>query len=374
MSKSIKNIKLEGKLILSKLVSRSNISTAANTTATATRNSSAMKLLDSSNVIFKIEEAHPSLNLPGYFEPMPSIVNIQRVFANLHYTVRHKRSPKFEQWKKYYFSNENLAVISDFFWLAMCRIVHKGRYLEQEEILLDRIAGNYMQLFSSVPAEDKQLFFKSYYDTLAQSVYYSLFFAFPKSRSLILSEEFKSEFYEIIVNEVAGVPLAEPSYKKWVLNLGSGNIFNVSIRAVSTGAISSRDSKPFQPVNLRYTPIMERYMKSRNYQGYSTVPSRRLHLSRKTSRSQAQTEHRMESFIKFAKESVSKTIQRFTEYDEYSLKLREKLHKNRMKTISHAKLLNAYTDRILRSSAHEYANKIASLPKESQCNSNLTGS
>jgi hypothetical protein len=366
-------MKLEGSLLFSKLVSRSNVSTAANTIATATRNSSAMKLLDSSNVIFKIEEAHPSLNLPGDFEPMPSIVNIQRVFANLSYTVKHKRSPRFEQWKKYYFSNENIAVISDFFWLAMCRIVHKGRYLEQEEILLDRIAGNYMQMFSSVPAEDKQLFFKSYYDILAQSVYYSMFFAFPKSRSLILSEEFKSDFFEIIENEVTGVPLAEPAYKKWVLNLGAGNILNVRMRAGSTGAISSRDSKPFQQVNLRYTPIMERYMKSRNYEGYSRVPSRTLNLSRKSSRSLAATEHRMESFVKFAKESVSKTIQRFTEYDEYSLKLREKMHKNRMRTISHTKLLNAYTDRILRSGAHEYANKIASLPKELQYNSKLTG-
>lgn len=369
MSFRLEHIKSVCPIRFSNLISHSNISTAAHTLAAGTRSSSAMQLPDVSNVIFKIEDATPSLNLPGDYEPIPHIVNMKRVYSHLTQTYRNNKE-RLEVWSKYYFSIENLAVISDFFWLAVCRIVHKGRYLEQEEILLNRISHNYMVLFSNVAPKDKSLFFKNYYDTLAQSVFYCLFFAFPKSRSRILSEEFKNSFYNIVSQEVTGIPLAEPPYKKWVLDLGSGNILSDTLRPVSTEMSSGKENKSIIAVNLRYTPLMERYMKSRNYEGYNKVPPRRLKLSQKDRQNDARSARRMNSFVKFAKESVSRTMERFNDYEDYSSKLRQKLHKNHLQTLSHAKLLTAYTDRVLRTNAHEYSNKLVSLPKELQCNNN----
>lgn len=52
------------------------------------------------------------------------------------------------------------------------------------ENLLNRISRNYVNLMLSIEDEaDNEAFFKRYFDIIAQSVFYSFFYAFPKSRS-----------------------------------------------------------------------------------------------------------------------------------------------------------------------------------------------
>lgn len=47
-----------------------------------------------------------------------------------------------------------------------------------------RIAKSYIGLFLSIPdKKENDVFFKEYFNTLAQSVFYSFFYAFPKSRA-----------------------------------------------------------------------------------------------------------------------------------------------------------------------------------------------
>lgn len=82
------------------------------------------------------------------------------------------------------------ALISDCFWLVICRVFNPGKYEDYEELYLDRIASNYVSYTLVVDVEDnkkerekKDRFFKFFYDIISQSVYFCLFFAFPKSRS-----------------------------------------------------------------------------------------------------------------------------------------------------------------------------------------------
>ena len=95
--------------------------------------------------------------------------------------------------------------------------------------MLDRIAFNYVQLFLLVEPGYRDTFFKCYYDLVAQAVYYSYFFAYPKSRTRITSEEFLNEFYEIISMTITGIPVSTLSYKKWDFDLGAGDILCLSL-------------------------------------------------------------------------------------------------------------------------------------------------
>jgi len=66
-----------------------------------------------------------------------------------------------------------------------------------EENLLDRIAKNYINMLLSIEDPvDNQSFFKRYFDIIAQAVFYSYFYAFPKSRS-----EFNDELKKDLINE-----------------------------------------------------------------------------------------------------------------------------------------------------------------------------
>ena len=73
--------------------------------------------------------------------------------------------------------------MSDCFWYAICKFFHTGKYKEIESKLKDRIAKNYVNFFLTIEDPyEKDEFFKRYFDILSQSTFYSLFYAFPKSR------------------------------------------------------------------------------------------------------------------------------------------------------------------------------------------------
>lgn len=80
-------------------------------------------------------------------------------------------------------------------------------------------------LLSIENKNDNNMFFKKYFDIIAQAVFYSFFYAFPKSRS-----EFGNELKSDLINEFSyiftGIQITN-SYKywsQWNLDLGAGNI------------------------------------------------------------------------------------------------------------------------------------------------------
>jgi len=79
------------------------------------------------------------------------------------------------------------ALISDAFWYIICKVCNpKPEFEQHQEFLLDRIAANFVS-FTLIEdrkfTEDaKKQFFKKFYDIISQAVFYSLFYAYPKSR------------------------------------------------------------------------------------------------------------------------------------------------------------------------------------------------
>ena len=113
-----------------------------------------------------------------------------------------------EKWTKYLKLIENRALVSDSFWYAICKFFHSGKYTYSEEELEKRIGKNYIGLFLSI--EDKKeskIFFKEYFNTLAQSVFYSFFYAFPKSR-VKFDNKLKDELLSVFSRIFTGIEIS----------------------------------------------------------------------------------------------------------------------------------------------------------------------
>ena len=88
------------------------------------------------------------------------------------------------------------------------------------------MAANYVSftLVEDVKIDPKQKerFFKGFYDIISQSVFYSLFYAFPKSRSS-LTDEMKRKLLNIFSKLFTGMKIKSAKYDHWSLDLGTGN-------------------------------------------------------------------------------------------------------------------------------------------------------
>ncbi len=79
---------------------------------------------------------------------------------------------------------------------------------------MNRLARNYVNILLSIENKnDNNMFFKKYFDIIAQAVFYSFFYAFPKSRS-----EFDDELKSDLLNEFSrlftGIQISNP-HKYW---------------------------------------------------------------------------------------------------------------------------------------------------------------
>lgn len=111
------------------------------------------------------------------------------------------------------------AVICDAFWYIICKILNPQPEFEQhQEFLLDRIAANFVS-FTLIEDERftedaKKRFFKSFYDIIAQAVYYSLFYAYPKSRKR-LDETFMRKLLTTFSELFTGTCIHSASFTHW---------------------------------------------------------------------------------------------------------------------------------------------------------------
>lgn len=136
--------------------------------------------------------------------------------SSIRHPLRKKRESEYEKWQRYLSLEENIAIVSDSFWYAISKFQEKrlarllgGETMSQEEFqleekkfknvqekLLGRIARNYVNILLSIENKtDNNAFFKKFFDTIAQAVFYSFFYAFPKSRS-----EFNNELKADLIN------------------------------------------------------------------------------------------------------------------------------------------------------------------------------
>jgi len=135
------------------------------------------------------------------------------------------------------------ALIADSFWYIICKFFKLNdidenklkeseaykrgieEYTRKKELLLDRLAANFVSFFINYRSKQKFIF-KVLSDLIAQAVFFSLFFAYPKSRS-----KFDIALIFDLLREFAGLfngprircdSLALISH--WRLDLGTGDI------------------------------------------------------------------------------------------------------------------------------------------------------
>ena len=120
------------------------------------------------------------------------------------------------------------ALISDSFWYVICVFFKEQspKYNAKKEQLLDRISANFVSFFIEYKSSKQQFIFTYLYDLLAQAVFFSLFFAYPKSRAKFdIKLIFKLlKMFSELFNGPKITTASLPLLKHWTLNLGTGNI------------------------------------------------------------------------------------------------------------------------------------------------------
>lgn len=130
-----------------------------------------------------------------------------------------QKKKKKEHWLNLIYLEHCDALISDSFWYVICKICNpKPEFEHHQEFLLDRIAANFVS-FTLIEDERfdqvaKENFFKKLYDIIAQSVYYSLYYAYPKSRKT-LTVDFMRQLTNTFSELFTGTVIHSASLSHW---------------------------------------------------------------------------------------------------------------------------------------------------------------
>lgn len=108
-------------------------------------------------------------------------------------------------------------------------------YQNIENSILDRMASNYIEFMIGCDGKEKDLFFQIYFDIVAQGVFYSFFYAFPKSR-LQFDDEYKKFVFHVFAELFTGLKITYKSQfikgwtfvTNWKLDLGAGDVLQQS--------------------------------------------------------------------------------------------------------------------------------------------------
>lgn len=206
------------------------------------------------NEIFSYEEVPAAVIIETKdFTPMNKYFNIHtgrvrnNIMNTLHFlntkTKDVDKEQRFLDWRKRLELSENENIITDGFWLILLRkninqYKDKARKIKEiEGILLDRIAVNYVGLMERAFGIDKALFFQIYFDIISQGVFYSFFYAFPKSRE-VFNDSFKRFIFDTFTQLFTGINISPKSkfikgsdyefISHWCLDLGAGDVLKSS--------------------------------------------------------------------------------------------------------------------------------------------------
>jgi len=272
-----------------------------------------------------------------------------------------------------------VAVINDTFWFCICRYFKKDRHKDVEETLLDRISANFVGLFSSVNPQRKDFFFRCYADAVAQAVLYAMFLAYPKSR-VHFTEEFRKQLIILISYWTTGVYPEFVDASHWKLNLGGGDVLQSTTfkGASGTSAGPASASKAFSTDELigkrgsmkhraprpsrefRYSPLVDRFLRSRRYSSVNLVPATRMHVTAAEERSKLMdAKHAM--LVERAAMAREKCDDMVAEYSELCAENRRVERQRQLQWQTAKKRLEIRRKEVLRSDPHEYANYLVSL-------------
>ena len=235
---------------------------------------------EQSELVYRIEDAvYPADD--GRVAPLPANSNFSKVVDSVVSTLLGRRLRHSEELaaslRDHYFRSETVSLISDVFWLCLLHMEQPETLAQVQGSLLDRVASNYIEIFWSLLPGQRDLLLSDFHDGVSQAVFYSMFFAFPKSRSKLNTDQKKRELLSIVAKYLVGLPLSSYSYQHWNLDLGNGNVLlqPIEARPVKPKLLGkSPIVRKLTPV--RYSPLVGRYLVQHKYEQRNAVSSWKL--------------------------------------------------------------------------------------------------
>lgn len=312
--------------------------------------------------------------------PLPPTIPMDKVMTNIVNNLDFKAWSENARsmWFKDFKSPPSRAVISDTFWYCICWYFKPGKHVDLEEGLYDRIAANFVALFSSVVQSRKDFFFRCYADAVAQAVLYAMFLAYPKSR-VHFTEQFRKDLIIRISYWTTGICPEFVDASHWKLNLGGGDVLQSTAsqhnwrtaerenqsHALSVDALAGRRTslahRPPRPVRpLRYSPLVEHFLKSRKYSSVNLIRATRMSMTTAEERAKLMDmKHAM--LLERANAARAHCEQVVQEYNEECAEARRQDRQRQLQAQMAKKRLEIRRKEVLRSDPHEYSNYLVSL-------------
>jgi Protein of unknown function len=329
--------------------------------------------VEKKTIVFKIEDVEPPMSVNNQPIPLPENSNLPKVIDNILETLK-TINPKFKSlavsnvWSKYFETKECKGILSDMFWYCLITIDKRNNLKEYEKSLLDRISYNYIQLFVNVSRFDKEIFFENFYDCIAQGVFYSMFFSYPKSRSRLNSEEFKNKLFEIVSSKLTGINVSNQSYNNWILDLGAGNVLKKSTprsqeTSVTHDSAQSRIKKQTKRTlqQMRYSPLVTKYLYAKRYEAINSIPGWNMRYTLRNIEKEQELDRKYTYYKKLAIDTERNAKQRYREYKKISSEIDEVIKEEHKEFRKFEGKLEARTKQILKEGPSEFANKLVSL-------------
>eukprot|EP00357_Protocruzia_adherens_P036770 CAMPEP_0114997576 /NCGR_PEP_ID=MMETSP0216-20121206/14982_1 /TAXON_ID=223996 /ORGANISM="Protocruzia adherens, Strain Boccale" /LENGTH=405 /DNA_ID=CAMNT_0002361985 /DNA_START=218 /DNA_END=1435 /DNA_ORIENTATION=- len=338
--------------------------------------------------VLKIELAEPPRNLGIHMADLPTNVRVDRVKVNVRHTANKALEGRLRKlWWAEFNSTQSTAIICDSFWYVVCKLFKPGRYEKIEAFLYNRIARNYVGLFLRVDKDFKHVFFNDYYDYLAQSVFYSLFYAYPKSRTSF-NDEFKHLLLEFFSEMLTGIKVSGDSTDRWRLDLGTGDVLSQTVTARKEKKLQYASFLPdlefkkrgkkkilakgnMVQTELRYSPLVGHYLNTKKYEAVNSVrPWTKMLQQRK--RDQEKIDQRFDDLIKLANDAVDESNK---ERKKHKSNLRETWRKakaNKLECARQLGRLEYIKKKRIESGSQEYCNFLVSIFLSRQNDKNST--
>ena len=267
--------------------------------------------------VYRLEDAvFPGLE--GKSAPLPDNANFPKAVDSIVNTLMSKRKKLSKEvaasLRAHYESAECTNIINDMFWFTLMHMEQPKAFADNQEALLNRVSKNYIELFMRASSQEKELLFHDFHDAIAQGVFCCMFFAFPKSRSKLTTEETKKAVYELVGRHIGGMDLSSQNFNYWNLDLGNGNVLEppkVKLQETDQAmllpklAIKKPVVRKLTP--LQYSPLVRRYLEAKNYDAVNCVPVWSLQYTYRNLEREREVDKRF-SYFRFVSREAERSI------------------------------------------------------------------
>jgi hypothetical protein len=111
---------------------------------------------------------------------------------------------------------------------------------------------------------------------------------------------------------------------------------------------------------MRYSPLVDRYMRSKRYEGYNVVNNWKLRYTMRNPK-QKEVTVKMSKYRQLAEQTVKNTKKRFEDFEKASKEIDREILMNKKYLQTVTGLMESRTQGILKQNPREYANLLVSL-------------